>query len=187
MQMGLHSMHAAALRPVMIVQPFMPRPQPRRATTAARHCTSARATADDQAPQDDQRLLTRRALGAALAAGCALSFVNVAEAAGLRMKGMPGGNGSNDEASEKYMNSIEKKKLQSSRRKEALLKRRTEALSSGGAQSDKEADPAVQAANAEVDRSNAERAADSEKLMAGIRSRAAGYGNTAGKTTGRLE
>jgi hypothetical protein len=32
----------------------------------------------------------------------------------------------------------------------ALLSRRTEALSSGGAQSDKEADPKVQAANAEV-------------------------------------
>jgi hypothetical protein len=32
----------------------------------------------------------------------------------------------------------------------ALLSRRTEALSSGGAQSDKEADPEVQAANAEV-------------------------------------
>jgi hypothetical protein len=41
--------------------------------------------------------------------------------------------------------------------------------------------------NMQVDRSNAERAADSEKLMAGIRSRAAGYGNTAGKSTGRLE
>lgn len=41
--------------------------------------------------------------------------------------------------------------------------------------------------NMQVDRSNAERAADSEKLMAGIRSRAAGYGSTAGKTTGRLE
>jgi hypothetical protein len=51
MQTGLHSMHAAALRPVKIAQPFVPRPQPRRATTAARHCTSARATADDQTPQ----------------------------------------------------------------------------------------------------------------------------------------
>jgi hypothetical protein len=41
--------------------------------------------------------------------------------------------------------------------------------------------------NIQVDRSNAERAADSEKLMAGIRSRAAGYGSTANKTTGRLQ
>lgn len=123
MQMGLHSMHAAALRPVMIAQPFVPRPQPRRATTAPRRCTSARATSDQTpqvscrsgvfiacmwcgrtapdlasgranahqrlqrvAVQDDQRLPTRRAFGAALVAGGALSFVNAAEAAGLRMK-----------------------------------------------------------------------------------------------------
>ena len=39
------------------------------------------------AVQDDQRSLTRRAFGAAaLATGSALSFVNAAEAAGLRMK-----------------------------------------------------------------------------------------------------
>ena len=36
--------------------------------------------------QDDHRLLTRRAFGAVLAAGSALSFVDVAEAAGIRMK-----------------------------------------------------------------------------------------------------
>lgn len=41
-----------------------------------------------------------------------------------------------------------------------LLRRRNEALSSGGAQSDKEADPEVQAANAEVGASSNPRDTD---------------------------
>ena len=43
-----------------------------------------------------------------------------AEAAGVRMKGMPGGGGAADE---KYMNALDKKKLQSSRRKAALAQK----------------------------------------------------------------
>lgn len=139
----------------------------------------------------------RVAIGAALAATLALGGADSALAAGIRVKGFP--TNSEDELSEKYSNSSEKKARASSKRKEALSKRRAEALAKGASDTNaaaaegqpiadpaapvtKEAkqeaklkDPEVIAANDEVDRANAERAAAAEKMMASIRSKASKY------------
>lgn len=136
----------------------------------------------------ETQTLNRRQIAASIVTGTmavALMTGQPAQAAGQAAKSFA----TTDEEkplAEKYQNSSSKKAMESSKRKAELSRKRAQRVAAGGA-ADGETDGAtakqtseaanVDKATREAEESNATRAAEAERMMAAIRSKAEGYGD----------